>query len=529
MTIDLNDLKPAEAALFDEAVLRMGPDSLRAFAVRAWQVVEPGTPLVWNWHLNLLCDELRRVPEETRDLVICVPPGTMKSLLVSCIWPAWLWLRRPQERILAFANSERLAGRDSRRMRAIIQSDWYRGLVAQMHKRHDTPLWTLAPDQNQRVSFDTVTGDPNGKLDKKAVTLLGGRACLALGSAVTGQRCNGMIIDDPLDAKEVALGSPEQVARRIEEVNTVVETVLPTRLNDPKTSWRVIIMQRLHVQDPAARAIEQGARHVVLDMEYDPEHPEVHPRDVRTAPGELLMPQRYDRAYCDDMRAKMGEKHYAAQYRQRPTVADGGLFKRPWFNRRFSMDTQRTRWDRITISIDANFKKADDTDFVAIEVIGERHGDFYWLHVFNERVNYPEMRQALRDIVAMYPRAQEIVVEDKANGPALIADLEHERTARAPGTGHAIYVPVVAFNPKDSKYARAQVASSFWEAGRCWLPEQAPWVSDFIDQHVSFPGGAHDDMVDAGSQHLIRASEREGTGGTASEWLERKFGSLARG
>lgn len=528
-------LTPEHAAVADEAVVRLAKDdpsrSLRAFVLRAWDIVEPGTPLVWNWHLNLLCDELVRVPDEVQDLVINIPPGFMKSLLVSVLWPAWRWLQYPHERLLTFANKEDLASRDSRRMRTVIQSHWYKRLVHLMHKHHGVTLWKLAHDANEKVSFDNVVGDPAGPRDKGGEKLLGGRRANAIGSKLTGHRCIGMIIDDPLDAGDVAVGSPEQVRAKVANANDHIEKKLPTRMALPGTArtWRVIIMQRLHTDDAAGRALAKGARSIVLPMRYNPEHPYAYELDPRTAPGELLCPALADDAFDADIKDKLGPSHYAAQYDQSPVKGQGGLFRSEWFGRRFDFDAQReTKWDNFEIHIDATFKKGDDTDYVAIGAIGWKGGDMYVCHVINRRMSFVELKQALVDMLAMYPRTRAVVIEDKANGPALVSELEHARKARLPGTGHPWRGPVVAFNPNPwgSKYARAQVAAQFWEAGRCWLPSSAPWVDAWVDQHLTFPGGANDDMVDVGSQAWCRWTEGHGDGRSAVEALRARFDYL---
>lgn len=490
-----------KAALLDEAILRRDRNSLAAFVVRAWPLVEPGTPLIWNWHLDLICQHLERVPHEVRDLVICIPPGCMKSLLVSVFWPAWLWLGKPEERLLCFANDDSLATRDSRRMREIIRSEWYKSLIAEMSKRYGIREWGLASDQDTKVNFENSPAK-------------GVRQCLSLGSRVTGKRCDGMIIDDPLDAKEVILGEPSQVGRRIDEINDTIEKVLPTRLNNPRTSWRVIIMQRLHVNDPAARAMGRGAHSLVLPMRYTAEHPQKHALDPRKE-GELLMPQRFDEHFDQTMRSHhaLGEFHYASQYDQRPQSERGGLFHREWFTRTFAFDAQRHPFDEVGISVDCTFKRGAKTDYVSIQAWGRIKADRYVLDVIRERMNYPELRHAFTTFCQKWSHARFALIEEAANGAALIDDLNRSYNG----------IPLIPYRPKVSKYERASLAAPLWQAGLCHLPERAPWISDFVDEHVSFgPGATNDDQVDAGSQILIRWAN----GDTPDERLRRSFGWL---
>lgn len=503
MSVEAQDAQDAQEALeesiFDEAILSRRVNSLAAFVIRAWKIVEPGNELLWNWHLDLICGELQKVPDEIDDLVICIPPGAMKTLLVSVFWPAWIWLKRPEERLLCFANDGDLATESSIKMREIIRSEWYQGLVKEMYTRGEAPLWTLSTDENRKVSFKN--------------TQQGIRRCLSLGSKVTGKRCNGMIIDDPLDAKDVILGEPSQVAKRIDEINRVIEKVLPTRM-EPKRSWRVMIMQRLHQNDPASRAIAGGAKHVVLPMRYSADHPQVNPADNR-ADGELLFPGRFNEQFDQAIMNALGGFHYAAQYDQRPQSEQGGLFHRAWFLKTYAFDAQRFAFDEIGISVDCTFKRGQKTDYVVMQAWGKLGAERYLADQVRARMNYPELRHAFKMFCQKWAHARFALIEGAANGPALIDDL------------HQCYegIPLIPFNPGTygSKHERAQMAAPSWQAGLCYVPENAPWVNDFIEEHVGFgPGAINDDQVDTGSQILIHWAE----GVTPEQKLTRQFGWL---
>ena len=191
---------PTLAAIEAELALR----SLAEFAKQGWEIIEPGTPLLWNWHLDLIFNAIQKQAEsdpDYRKLVFCVPPGCAKSLGVSVFGPSWEWLHRPERRKLVLSNDDDLAGRDSRRMRELITSDWYRNLAAIAEKRKGREPWTLARDQSEKVNFEN--------------TRRGFRQSRSIGSKIIGKRGDDIIIDDPMDAKEVINGSLEQVAARI--------------------------------------------------------------------------------------------------------------------------------------------------------------------------------------------------------------------------------------------------------------------------------------------------------------------------
>ena len=107
--------------------------SLAEFTKQAWNIIEPGTPLMWNWHLDTMCGYLEATvfrggtagkPFINR-LIINVPPGSMKSIVVSVMYPAWLWIKHPEKRILGVSNSQDLAIRDSRRTKQIVTDEWF--------------------------------------------------------------------------------------------------------------------------------------------------------------------------------------------------------------------------------------------------------------------------------------------------------------------------------------------------------------------------------------------------------------------
>jgi predicted phage terminase large subunit-like protein len=477
----------ARDAIRDEMAIR----HLEWFVRAAWPVVEPGRPLVWNWHLSLLCDALERQmagEPEYRKLLICVPPGTMKSLLVSVFAPAWEWLWNPSRRKLFLANDEGLTIRDSRRTRDIITSEWYQGVLARVEAHHGGTRWELARDQSEKRNFEN--------------TERGFRQCLSIGAKVTGKRADDIVIDDPIDAKDVVRGSVEQVTKRLQEVGHVVGAVLPSRVNDLTHARWTVIMQRLHPDDTAGKAIEEGGWHVVqLQMEYDPDNPLNHPEDPRTEHGEPLFPSLFPPEALEDLRhpLKLGARHYAAQYQQTPTLPEGGMFRREWM-RYYTKDPGSIHVDGQMISVDCTFKRTSDSDFVVMQAWGWRGSDRYLLGQKRARMTYTETKAALVMFCARFPRASAKIIEDKANGSALIDDLQ--------GTIQGL----IPYNPRDSKEARAQVAATYFEAGNVHLPspEREPWVLDYVEELCAFPGGSHDDQVDATSQAMIRMESHAG-------------------
>lgn len=478
-------------ALREAARAALAIDHLEDFVRQAWPIIEPGTLLIWNWHLTLICRVLEMLTRGelfypdgrlVREVLICIPPGMMKSILVSVMWPAWQWLQKPTERNLCTANSESLVRRDSRRSRDIITHDWYRNLVRLIAERDGTEVWELKDDQNQLINFGT--------------TVQGFRQCMPITANVTGHRVHGELFDDPYDAAEATLGSVAQVLKRMADVILRYRTVFASRVSGQlPVGYRVTVMQRLHMVELAAYLIKKGAYTVVLPMEYDPNHPQLYPDDPRTEAGELLFPELFPQEVVEEMKAELGARHYAAQGQQLPVPAAGGIYQRAWTTQRYNTDPQRMVMDEWAITVDCTFKGKDTSDFVSMQVWGRRKlAEFFLLDRVYARMTYTETRQRFVELVVKWPQARLRLIEEAANGPALIDDLRRA----IPG--------LVGFNPQASKDARNQLAARYFEALNVWLPspEVAPWIGDYVDNICGFRvGAANDDDPDATAQILL--------------------------
>jgi predicted phage terminase large subunit-like protein len=151
-------------------------------------------------------------------------------------------------------------------------------------------------------------------------------------------------------------------------------------------------------------------------------------------------------------------------------------------------------FDRIMQSWDMSFKDSAGTDFVAGGVWASKWADIFYLDQVYERMDFVKTINALISVTKKWPNAATKLVEDKANGPAVISMLRH----RVGGL-----LPV---QPEGSKQARASAVSPLIEAGNVYLPHPmiAPWVNEFIEQCAAFPNVTHDDLVDQMSQALKR-------------------------
>jgi predicted phage terminase large subunit-like protein len=477
--------------LLDHIDQELATRRLGDFVRLAWPVVEPSTPFVPGWHIDAIVEHLEAVTRgQIRNLLINVPPRHMKSLAVTVFWPAWEWIRWPERRYLFSSYTSQLSVRDSVRCRRLIESPWYQ---ARWRDR-----FALTSDQNTKGRFDNDQG--------------GYRLATSVGGAVTGEGGDRLICDDPHNVQEVESDGVRK------GTNDWWDVVMSTRVNDPKTSAKIVVMQRCHEQDLSGHLLEQGGwDHLCLPAEYEGpgKVTSIGWSDPRRHSGELLWPEQFGTRELNDLKRSLGSYAAAGQLQQRPSPAEGGILKRHWWRYwqpqganlppvvvRLADGTFQSieaaelpsRVDEQLQSWDCAFKDLETSDFVVGQVWGRLGANFILLDQMRDRMDCPATVKAVRLLSAKWPYTYAKLIEDKANGSAVIQILRHE----VPGL-----LPV---SPEGGKTARASGVSPLIEAGNVYLPhpQYAPWVAAFIEECAAFPNGAHDDQVDAMSQALLR-------------------------
>jgi predicted phage terminase large subunit-like protein len=211
-----------------------------------------------------------------------------------------------------------------------------------------------------------------------------------------------------------------------------------------------------------------------------------------------------------EKKLELGSYGYAGQYQQRPAPAEGGILKRRWW-RYYDHEGELPHFDQLCQSWDMAFKDTDGSDYVVGQVWGSFGAELYLLHQLRRRLEFTDTLHAVREltrwVTERFPHreAHAKYVEDKANGPAVIATLRRE----VPG--------LIAVDPRGDKVARARAVAPALEAGNVYLPGRPSadgsdydrahtpdWVQAFIEECAAFPNGAHDDQVDAFSQALMK-------------------------
>jgi predicted phage terminase large subunit-like protein len=446
--------------------------SLSRFIEAAWPLVEPGTRYVSSWHIEAIAEHLEAVSRgEIQRLVINVPPRHMKSL-------------------------------------AVLEALGYEGLLELLHGPF---AWRLTTDQNTKKRFENSRA--------------GYRLATSVGGAATGEGGDVIVIDDPHKADEVE----SDVVRQ--GVLDWWDATMSTRLNDPKRGAVVVIMQRLHERDLAGHLLERGGfEHLCLPARYEPRHPFVSAADPRKEPGELIWPNHIGDRELGELERSLGSYRAAGQLQQRPAPAEGGILKRAWWRYYDPAGGTLPHFDEYLQSWDMAYVGSDGSDFVVGQLWGRFGADKYLLWQIRRRMGFTDTIEAVRELtrIAMErfraPGSHSVLVENRANGPAVISALHNELAG------------IIAIDPRGDKVARAHAITAQLEAGNVYLPGAgnrersdcdpaltAQWVQELIGECASFPNAAYDDQVDALSQALDRLR------GSGSSWTQRSRGSTLTG
>lgn len=459
-------LTPADLDAIERELCRRG---LAEFAKRAWRVLEPATELKWGWALDAICLHLEAVTKgEITRLLMNVPPGSMKSLLTGVIWPAWEWGPRgmPHMRYIGTAHEEALAIRDSRKCRDLVKSEWFQRLW---------PL-ELASDLDGKREFGNIH---KGVRQARSFT------------SMTGVRGDRVILDDPSSADAA------NSEARLEATRIAFTETLPTRINSEKSAI-VVVMQRLNEKDVSGVILSMGLPyvHLCIPMRFEPDRrctTAIGWTDPRTTEGELMFPERFAEEQVRELEKTLGSYGTAGQLQQRPAPRGGGIINTAWF----------TYWRGIVppaldfrfITADTAQKTSEQNDFSVAQCWGRSTtGKAVLLDQLRGKWEAPELLTQVRafwikhldDPLPVYRAAtlRGLYVEDKVSGTGLIQTMRREG------------IPVVPVQRNKDKISRGYDAAPFIESGNVALPEDAPWLSDFLAEVSAFPSGAHDDQLD---------------------------------
>jgi predicted phage terminase large subunit-like protein len=448
------------------------------FVERVFAELNPSLAFAYNFHIGVIAAKLEKVRRgEIRRLVINVPPRSLKSIMTSAAFPAWVLGHDPTRSVICVSYGQELADALARDCRQVMAQPWYQQLF---------PKTALSPLRMAVHNFETTRG--------------GSRIATSIGGVLTGFGADIIVIDDPIKPDE-ALSDVER-----ERANNSFRNTIVSRLNDKATGAIVVVMQRLHEDDFVGHILELDDWDVVSFPAIAQED-EIHV--VETAlgsfthfrrEGEALHPEREPLEVLEALRKTIGPEHFAAQYLQSPTPPGGGKIRAEWFKR---YDTPPDKFDRIIQSWDTASKLKESSDFSVCTTWGVKGKDYYLLNVWRRRVEYPDLKAAVIAQAGLYPNPR-IVIEDKGTGMALIQELRREG------------VTIHPYQPKGEKQFRMEGQTAFIEAGFVWLPREAHWLADFLHELAMFPKGKYDDQVDSMSQALDYGRNHS----SADDWIE---------
>lgn len=443
-------------------------------------------PMVDNWHIKYLCDELQAIAERVflQDrgnvdetgapvlerlkklydyIIINVPPGSSKSTIVSEMWPMWCWTVDATIRFICGSSASTVAEDIAGKCYQIYTSELYRALYP----------WLVENTSGGKTNFK------NG--------LLGERYTTSTGSAITGIHAHIKIVDDPMTV-DMATSDVERP-----KANEWVTQTLGRRNVDEDITVTVVVMQRLHESDTTGYLLEKkGLRilHICIPAELSEDVKPAHLRQYYI--DGLFDPKRKNRAVLEKNFQEMGAYGYAGQLMQRPTPSGGAIWKR-WFKEIPDEIFPRLE-DCILVGSDWDLAYTDDEDNAASAyVVAGVYKSKIYIFDFDWRwLEMPELIKWMKATQGPW------YIEAKANGKSAKQILTKMGLS-------AIEIPVKGGN---DKVARARSSTPVAEAGNVCIKKSMAdrLYSDSKQGILYFPKGQYKDLADALAQAIQRLS-----------------------
>jgi len=445
-------------------IITMVRDDLKAFLIKAFEILNQGQTLRDNWHIDAICHKLELCYlGRTKRLIITLPPRHLKSFCSSIAFILWFLGKRPHAHIICASYSEDLAISFANERRKLMQTQWYKKV------------------------FPKVRVGKTKNTETETVITAGGRIfSTSVGGTLTGKGGNLIVIDDPIKTDETMSDAERN------RVNHWFRNTVYTRLNDPKDDIIVIVMQRVHMDDLVGHVMDLDDW-TVLDL------PAIAQEDQKIEiddgvfhhrkEGDILHPEQFGLEELEKRKEVLRSAGFSAQYLQRPVPPGGFIFLRKWF-RSFDLDQVRNRVQHVWQSWDTASQVNDGNSYSVCLTFGLIEARVYLLHVYRDRLEYPALKAKVVKH-AQHWDAERVLVEKASTGLSILQDID--------GRVHFSPIPI---RPQGDKVTRAEQASAIVEAGRVFLPNDAPWLADFLHEVLAFPGGKYNDQVDALSQFL---------------------------
>jgi predicted phage terminase large subunit-like protein len=435
--------------------------SLKEFVHQAWPIVEPGTPLVWGWPMDAICEHLEAVSNgEIKRLLITVPPGTSKSRLTRVFYPCFQWVREPHHRFISASYQLDLTVRDNLDARRIVSSSWY----------GENFGISLAEDDGGKVGFSLNT--------------LGSLKALTVGGKTTGFRGDTFLVDDPLNVQD---GNSDL---RRSEANEWFREAAQSRLNDVNKSSIIVIMQRIHQEDVAAVAMEMGYEHLNIPMRWDEtmrKTTSIGWTDPRAKEGELMWPERFPKWWVDqqeDPETGMGPYAFAAQMQQTPVPRKGGLIQVE--SLKYVDELPQEPFIKVRAWDLAGSEGKGAYTVGVLMCYGQESRQFYIADVIRKQVG------SARELIERTAEADGITTK---------IVLPQDPGAAGKVVVNELRAMLAGFNTRaeaqsGDKATRARPFADQVEIGRVTVVKSG-WTKDYVEELRFFPRGKFKDQVDA--------------------------------
>jgi predicted phage terminase large subunit-like protein len=447
-----------------------------AFCRSAWPHLHPGAKLSWTPAHDLICEHLVAVWQgRTKRLIANCPPRFAKSSIVNIFFPIWVWLQDPTKAFLCCSYEIDLATNHNLDRRRLMDSKWFRNLFGE--------CFTLSTDRSQAGEFSNTAG--------------GVMQAASTNSKAQGRGGDIIIVDDPLSAD----AATSETFRN--ETNSWFVHQLPQRLNDPSQSAIVVVAQRLHQNDPCGFLLAHEENDwTLLKLALIAEEDQawtfpISGRVWKRKKGECLDPNRWSPKAV--RQRQQNRLVWSGQFQQEPAPTEGNLIRVDDILYFGGRDPQTGALDpglpesfeRKIISVDCSFKDLRTSDYVALIVVGIVGARRYLLHVTNAHLDLAGTENEIRNAHATFGPITAVLVEDKANGPAVVSHLKEEISG------------VIGVNPEGGKMARLVAAAPEFQAHNWLVERNGPWTHKLVEQLTMFPNAKNDDITDAITQAAI--------------------------
>ncbi|MFN4281602.1 MAG: phage terminase large subunit [Alphaproteobacteria bacterium] len=415
---------------------------------------------VLAWHLE------QCATGEIKRLIINMPPRYLKSFCASVVFPAWILGNDPTRKVICVSYSQDLSEEHGANFRRLVTEAAFRRIF---------PGFQIAA--NRAAEVKTTCG--------------GHRLNTSIGGTITGRGGNIIIIDDPMKPEDARSQSARNSAK------SWFDNTLLSRLNSKRDDVIIVVMQRLHCDDMAAHLMAKGGW-TVLNLPAiapAPERIRFGRAVFQRRAGEALCPAREDLKVLEQLRSDMGSFNFEAQYMQQPIPEAGQFVKREWFAT-YDSKSKPTEFDQVIQSWDTAATPGAHNDYSACLTFGIANGNYYLLDVLRRQMDYPTLKRVVLQHAQDF-RADLMLVENTTLGVPLVQELRARHDTWA-----------LAIRPRSDKLSRLTRCSPAIEAGKLYIPSEAPWLVDFLHELLTFPDGRYDDQVDALSQFLNYVTTR---------------------